>query len=62
MYSKKIDDVILSDYFHSINYIYVTDENERLIGVLSLKELFRTAKSKTAKEIMKTYIRSATDE
>ena len=39
--------------FESINYIYVTDENERLIGVLSLKELFRTAKSKTAKEIMK---------
>lgn len=39
--------------FESINYIYVTDEEDRLVGVLSLKELFRTAKSKTAKEVMK---------
>lgn len=39
--------------FESINYIYVTDDEDRLTGVLSVKELFRTAKSKTAKEIMK---------
>lgn len=40
--------------FESINYIYVTDAVNKLVGVLSLKELFRTPKSKAVKDIMRS--------
>ncbi|MEK7555157.1 MAG: CBS domain-containing protein [Patescibacteria group bacterium] len=36
----------------TINYIYVTEENGRLLGVLSVKEVFRAPKTKLVSEIM----------
>jgi len=40
--------------YSSINYIYVTDRRDRLIGVFSIKELFRSPSSRHIAEIMVT--------
>ena len=39
--------------FETINYVYVTDAGGNLVGVLSIKELFRADKAKKISEIMK---------
>ncbi|MDI6591941.1 MAG: magnesium transporter [Patescibacteria group bacterium] len=38
--------------FETINYVYVIDENRKLIGVFSLKEVFQKPKDSKVKEIM----------
>ena len=51
--------------FESINYIYVLDNENRLAGVLSIKEVFRSEKEKTIKDLMHKKIvtaRSSTDQ
>ncbi|MEK7508284.1 MAG: magnesium transporter [Patescibacteria group bacterium] len=40
--------------FETINYIYITDEENRLLGVLSLKEVFRAPKNLAVRNLMKT--------
>lgn len=40
--------------FETINYIYVTDEKNRLIGVISLKEVFRAPKNLAVRDLMET--------
>ncbi len=37
----------------TINYIYVVDEEKKLVGVISIKELFRLPKEAVVQEIMK---------
>lgn len=38
----------------TVNYIYVTDEGSRLVGVLSVKEIFRASKNLVVRDLMKT--------
>jgi magnesium transporter len=53
--SQTIDDVRrLSENFRSIYYLYVTDEQGTLRGVLSLRRLMVAKPTQTIKEIMKT--------
>lgn len=40
--------------FETINYIYVTDEENRLVGVMSVKEVFRAPKNSRVKDLMGT--------
>lgn len=40
--------------FKSINYVYLTDVNHRLVGVISLKEVFQQPKLTLAKDVMVT--------
>lgn len=40
--------------FETINYIYVTDEKRRLVGVISIKEIFRAPKNSAVRDLMKT--------
>lgn len=42
--------------FNSINYVYVTDANHRLVGVISLKEVFQQPKLTLAKDVMVTQL------
>ena len=42
-----------ADHLETINYGYVTDKKNRLIGVFSIKELFRQAKNARVSDIMK---------
>jgi len=39
--------------FETINYIYVVNEEKKLVGVISIKELFRSSKDAVVEEIMK---------
>lgn len=39
--------------FETLNYIYVIDDAKRLIGVFSIKELFRKPKTSLVKDLMK---------
>ena len=45
--------------FETINYIYVIGKNKELIGVLSIKEIFKQQKNAVVKDLMKTNIVSA---
>lgn len=38
--------------FETINYLYIVDKNEKLKGVLSVKELYRTPKTESVKSYM----------
>ncbi len=40
--------------FETINYIYITDMENRLVGVISVKEIFRAPKNLTVRSLMKT--------
>lgn len=40
--------------FETINYVYITDEENRLLGVISLKEVFRAPKNLAVRDLMKT--------
>jgi len=59
-----IEQTLSKSIFETLNYIYVLDENQRLKGILSIRELFLKPKNTRAKEIMKTNIIKAypTDE
>ncbi|HDQ16505.1 MAG TPA: magnesium transporter [Candidatus Vogelbacteria bacterium] len=51
--------------FENINYIYITDEENKLEGVISIKELFRREKGDLVKDFMETnlvVVRSRTDQ
>ena len=55
--AESIDDIekILlqkTNDFESINYVYIVDRERRLVGVLSIKEVFRQEKSVKAGEVM----------
>jgi len=55
----KIFDVVQSfskKRFDDLNYVYVVDKEQKLIGVFSIKELFLNPKDKKVKEIMKNDI------
>lgn len=45
--------------FETINYIYVTDEENRLIGVISIKEIFRAPKNSVLRDLMETKLVTA---
>ena len=45
--------------YETINYIYVIDDREILVGVASIKDIFRWPKEKRVKEIMKTKLVTA---
>ncbi len=42
--------------FETIDYIYVNDKNENLVGFFSVKELFRSSKNTSVDKIMQTKI------
>jgi len=42
-----------SQHLKTINYIYVVDENERLIGVISIREIFTHPKETELEKIMR---------
>ena len=51
--------------FENINYIYITNKENKLEGVISIKELFRREKGDYVKDFMKTdlvVVRSRTDQ
>lgn len=51
--------------FENINYIYITDKEGKLEGVISIKELFRREKGDYVRDFMKTdlvVVRSRTDQ
>ena len=51
--------------FETINYIYVINEKKKLIGVFSIKEIFRIAKNLKVSDIMRTALikcRALTDQ
>lgn len=45
--------------FETINYIYILDKEDKLVGVISVKEIFRASKSATIQTLMETKIISA---
>lgn len=45
--------------FETINYIYVVDDKGKLTGVISIKEIFRSPKSKLIKELLPKEVISA---
>lgn len=45
--------------FDSVNYFYVLDRARRLIGVVSVKEIFRAGKSERLRQLMKTELITA---
>jgi magnesium transporter len=50
--------------FSTINYIYIIDKENKLIGAISIKNLFGSPKKKTAKELIKSdliSVRAETD-
>lgn len=51
---RSIEDVLLKKIrdFDNINYIYVVDENKKLSGVISIKEIFRVSKDILVKDVM----------
>ena len=53
---SEIEKFLSQNEFETLNYIYVVDNEQKLIGVFSIKELFLKPKDKKAKEIMKTNI------
>lgn len=62
--SSTVEDVenLLSEKaneFESINYIYILDKNQKLTGVISIKELFRSPKKKRVKNLSPNKIISA---
>ena len=52
----EIENLLVRDAkkFETINYIYVTDNENRLVGVVSLKEIFRAKKSLALGDLMQT--------
>jgi len=51
---SNIENSISKKKFDTIDYIYVIDDDQKLVGVFSIKELFLNSKDKKAKEIIKT--------
>ncbi|MEM4396195.1 MAG: CBS domain-containing protein [Candidatus Woesearchaeota archaeon] len=59
--NAKIKDVIIlleanTPVFERIDYIYVLDDNDNLVGVFSIKDVFNLPKETNIKDIMKTKI------
>lgn len=49
---NQLADKIKNKYIDTINYIYVVDYNKKLVGVFSIKKIFKEPNSKQAKDIM----------
>jgi len=49
-----VEKLLLKDTknFDTINYVYVTDKDNKLVGVFSIKELFRSPKNTLVKELL----------
>lgn len=52
---SEIEDLLLkkTKEFETINYIYITDKENRLVGVISVKEIFRSTKSTQVSQLMR---------
>src|SRR3989344_9292757 len=51
---KEIEELMLKKAadFETINYVYIIDGTKKLLGVLSIKEVFITEKTTRARDIM----------
>ncbi len=50
------------EYLETIYYIYVLDEQQKLLGVVSFRELFAAAPTKLVRDVMETDIVTVTDD
>ena len=51
-----------SQAVETVYYLYVLDEEQRLLGVLSLRDLFRSPKDRLVREVMRTDVLSVDDQ
>lgn len=51
--AKGIMELLRTENFESINYVYVLNSESKLVGVISVRELFKKNPDTTAQEIMK---------
>lgn len=51
---KQVDELLRTDLFATINYIYAVNQKKQLVGVVSIKELFRREPDTKVVDIMKS--------